>query len=491
VNAETTRRMADHVVRKMAELGERAGASTVLVVPEVNLIDWQRSRPVCWLPGDGVNAWHALAARARSAVATGDFSAAAAAAEQMIELDSGMNPTSQRLLAIALYGLGELEACRAACLAEVQARIFDNYPTMPGATRDIQDAIRQGAAEHELELVDLPELFGGALAGRRFFLDYCHLTAEGMQRAMKKVASVSLSLCDPQTPRTIDPDVPALFVPPELDARAKFLSGLCAAHWSARESPSLAPYWFDEALRIWPNIAAHMLSFVESRTAPAELMQFSKAEQELDERSELAGRRMRHAFNVDAEVLDWMLDALERSGKEPCRAELERRLIEAHGVNAEGVNLASAFYHHHSFAQLSASHTALGPEPALYLRSLWPRFEHTLIADAAEDVELELTLRLAPEDGPRQAPLGLELNERSLGSVLVSERWTRHTLRIDRHLLRHGMNRLSLIWPAVPSDGERALSRVAERWTRGAPADVHPTFGELFALIARTVGRSG
>ena len=84
--------------------------------------------------------------------------------------------------------------------------------------------------------------------------------------------------------------------------------------------------------------------------------------------------------------MEWLLDALERSGHDAGRSEVTQRLIEAHGANPKGINLAAGLYHHQPFMQLSTSYSAFGPEPALYLRSLWPRFEHTLIADAAQDV---------------------------------------------------------------------------------------------------------
>ena len=61
-------------------------------------------------------------------------------------------------------------------------------------------------------------------------------------------------------------------------------------------------------------------------------------------------------------------------------------------------------------------------------------------------------------------------------------------MQIERRLLRHGVNQLTLVWPTLPNDGERALARVLARWTEGVPADVHPTFGELLALVARTSG---
>jgi hypothetical protein len=484
-----TRALSERVLERLSELFDQGSAQAILVVPEVNLLDWHRSRPVAWLGGDGVRAWHALAEEARSALREEDFGAAAAAAERMKELDAGANPTSHRLLAIARAGIGDVAGCRAACEAEVEARSFDNYPSMPGATREIQSAIRLAAERHELALVDLPRLFtqaaNGALPGRRFFLDYCHLTVEGMELAAKAIASGVLAVSDPETRRAVASE-PALQVPAALDARAKFLSGLCTAHWSGRETRSLAPLWFDLALRASPGIAGEILTFLAGRAVPAELMGLSRAEQELDASGEIASRRMRHALNVDAEVIEWLLDALERSTAGFHRSRLIEGLIDVHGANAEGVDLSAPHYHHEPFAQLPSALSALAPEPGLYLRALWQRFEHTLIAASTADLLLELTARLAPAEEARRGELRLELNQEFLAAVELDERWSKHRIAIDHRKLRHGFNRLGLIWPAAPANGDRALARVSDRWRNGMPADMHPTFGELLSLTART-----
>jgi hypothetical protein len=485
-----TRALSERVLERLSELFDRGSAQAILVVPEVNLIDWHRSRPVAWLGGDSVRTWHALAEQARAALRKEEFAAAACAAQRMTELDSGTNPTSQRLLAIARQGLGDVAGCRAACEAEVEARSFDNYPSMPGATREIQRAIRLAAERHELELVDLPALFAAAAngdaPGRRFFLDYCHLTVEAMELAAKAVASAVLRASDPETPRAIVREGPALEVPPVLDARAKFLTGLCTAHWSGRETPSLAPLWFDLALRASPAIAGEMATFLAGRAVPAELMHLSRAEQELDSLGETAGRRMRHTLNLDAEVIEWLIDSLERARAGFDRNQPIAELIGAHGVNAGGVDLSAPHFHHQAFAQLPSALSALAPEPGLYLRALWPRFEHTLIASGSADLLIELTARLPPADEPRQGELRLELNQEFLRAVELEERWSKHAITIERRRLRHGINRLCLIWPAVSADGDRALARVAHRWRNNLPEDMHPTFGELLALTART-----
>src|ERR1044071_7780967 len=62
----------------------------------------------------------------------------------------------------------------------------------------IQQTIREGAAAHGIHLVDLPREFtkhlGGAAADRRLFLDYCHLTLEGIRISMALTAETLLPL---------------------------------------------------------------------------------------------------------------------------------------------------------------------------------------------------------------------------------------------------------------------------------------------------------
>ncbi len=62
----------------------------------------------------------------------------------------------------------------------------------------------------------------------------------------------------------------------------------------------------------------------------------------------------------------------------------------------------------------------------------------------------------------------------------ASDRWSRTTLHISRELLRPGLNRLTLHWPAPREKGEAALASAVERLEQGLAADLHPVFGEVF-----------
>jgi len=157
----------------------------ILVLPEVNLADWENRQPPVWLPGDGTARWHALYAEATGRLARGDCEGALAAAASMLELDGGDCAATWRLRARGLAGLGDLEQAADAARSEIDrvqyaTLAFLGAPQAGTATREI---LRSAGRRHGFSLVDLREVFaahtGSPLPGRRLFLDYCHLTSEG------------------------------------------------------------------------------------------------------------------------------------------------------------------------------------------------------------------------------------------------------------------------------------------------------------------------
>ena len=93
------------VVTNLGYIAATAGIPTILVVPEVNHLDWERGFPVAWLSGERTPQWHGLYRKAMAIAKTGDGSRSnliGDIAEQMIELDEGTCPISHRLLGDAL-----------------------------------------------------------------------------------------------------------------------------------------------------------------------------------------------------------------------------------------------------------------------------------------------------------------------------------------------------------------------------------------------------
>ncbi|HSC21777.1 MAG TPA: hypothetical protein VLC07_08610, partial [Solirubrobacterales bacterium] len=191
-------RLAGLASAALAEIAEiAAGLPVILVVPEVNLADWETREPAPWLPGDRTARWYAAYGRARAELAAGRFADAESAAWEMVDLDGGTGPIPFRLLAAALRGQGREEAARDAAISEVDSV---HYPLLallaaPQATtlaREVLSAATASRAAAGWSAVDLRRLFadwtGSPLPGRRLFLDYCHLTVEGMEVAMAAVA---------------------------------------------------------------------------------------------------------------------------------------------------------------------------------------------------------------------------------------------------------------------------------------------------------------
>lgn len=66
----------------------------------------------------------------------------------------------------------------------------------PRCSWAVQDGLRQLAGQHRVAVIDLPRVLGewvnGAFPDRRLFMDYCHLTAEGLRVAMAAIAEALL-----------------------------------------------------------------------------------------------------------------------------------------------------------------------------------------------------------------------------------------------------------------------------------------------------------
>ena len=177
------------------EIARLASVPVVLVVPEVNLADWETRQPVVWLPGDGTARWYRHYEEALDRLEREDWEGAAASAQAMIALDGATCPSSWRLLAKAHQGAGDGEQAREACRAEVDSNQYATlcFLSAPQATMMAQGLQRRAARHHGFATVDLPQIFaeytGASLPGRRLFLDYCHLTVEGMKVAMASVTA--------------------------------------------------------------------------------------------------------------------------------------------------------------------------------------------------------------------------------------------------------------------------------------------------------------
>ncbi len=494
---DRTRTNTEATLEIIARVTDAGGVSLVVVVPEVSLADWPRDRPVPWLPGDGAGRWHAALAKALGALETGAWSDAAEAARAMLALDGGLSPTSHRLLGDALAKLGRVDAARAAYAAAVDARAWDNFPAMPSATSVVREAIRRAADKHDFVCVDLPSVLAteaGEIPGRRLFLDYCHLTAEGMGVAMAAVATAVRRLVESTSSRSPRPRVPRnTAAAPHTEATVKFLTALYAAHWG--EPPDLgagprirlARDGLAAALQASPAIEAALRAYAATRAVPASAAGLSAAHQRLRDAISELGREGVDDYGLDPDVVDAIRDLLAGCGR-PLTDEVEAQLLRHHGVGAGTVDLVSAPYHWRRMDRHERS-SGFGQDASALYRARWPASHFCLVAAGGGAVRLTLTARLPAVASDRTGEVGVDVNGTPVGVAGLTDRWSRATLDVPAGRLRRGFNRVTLRWPALPADGDAALAQILQRLEQGIPTDLHPVFGEVFALRAQRPAR--
>ncbi|MFL6262966.1 MAG: SGNH/GDSL hydrolase family protein [Thermoanaerobaculia bacterium] len=487
---ERLREIADAAFGAISEIAWTVGVPVVLVIPEVNLIDWETRQPPVWLPGDGTARWHELYAKTIEKLDRGDFHGALEAAQSLKDLDGGACSSTWRLLARAYLGLGDREAARQACLAEIDAARYATlaFLSAPQATTQARELLREAARRHGLIPVDLREVFN--LPDRRLFLDYCHLTLEGIHIAMAAVAAEVLNLSG-----MIDEDqdwqrlLPRLSLPaisPEAEATARFGAAIHTAHRllpTGSKRPILE-HWCEAALDASPGIAETMLDLVAARCAPCPAVLTAAQQRNLASSYRLTLQHGWRWDHLDADLIEAIHAVLERRGHS-VGALIDRLLLEHLAIREEGTELLDPIYLWEplerfypevmDFADLTRRAT---------LRSPWPETSFCLICEGERDMEIEATLRL-----PAAGSIRIAVNDHDLGVVEVRERWTKTAFRIDRKDLRRGLNRLTLRWPLPAADGETALAAAVERLEVGVATDLHPVFGEVFSVVARPAAR--
>lgn len=486
---ERLRRAATAALDEIALLTRAVGIPVVAVLPEVNLADWESRQPVPWLPGDGTARWHTLYREAEERLASEDAEAAAEIAGRMLDLDGGLCPSTWRLLGLAYQALGDEAGALGACRAEVDAAA---YPTLafldaPRATTAVQEILRDACRRHGFLPVDLPEIFaahtGSLLPGRRLFLDYCHLTSEGIRVAMAAVTSEVLRLSgmveeEPDW-RSVLATGPEIQISPEAEATARLGAAIHGAHrlLTVRPKAPLLEHWCAAALEASPEIESTLLDLVEARTAPGPAVLTAAQQRNLAAPYRLLLQHGWQWDHLDAEVLAAIRAALAARGSAGLE-EVDRR-IASRALPPEGIDLAHPFWHWEPVQRFF-------PEVLRFedlaeratLRSPWPEVSFVLICGDGE-IDLELTAR-APAGN--EGVVGVLLEGRPAGELRVGRRWTRSRLRLRA---APGLHRLTLRWPDLPAGPDDLLLPVIERLELGLPAELHPVFGEVWSLRAR------
>ncbi|WP_328764177.1 hypothetical protein [Streptomyces sp. NBC_00272] len=448
-------------VERMAHEGP--GLDVVVVIPEFNLCEWQAdpSWETALLPPERADEWARLRLRMEAAQGAGRWTDVVRAAERMAALDGGTSSVPGRALAAAHLQLGDPERARTA-LEEARDSVTGMLVAhTPRITALIQAELSAFADRGGHALVDLrTELADPAtgLPDPACFLDYCHLSPQGTERAMRAVA------------RRLDPEGNARSGGPHGtgDARVRSVGHLLAAihgAWLGQPAEVVARQ-LDTALTEDPAVVADLSDLLGllAKGVPAWLTP------EYDRLCALP-----HAERYLNPVALRDLGTLART---VLPSELARVLGRPAPLPAHAGDLLAG--------RLDSAPRIVNGREAAYHRSAVPVFRARLDGARKAGSRLLLTYR-TPSAAVDAVPGTLEYEGHVLAVVDASPRtWRPLEVRLPA-AGDGGTGELRLHWPAVEHDeaswreqGARTLA------TGGIPLPV-PVYGELFE--ARVLSR--
>jgi hypothetical protein len=488
--AETVR----SVIREIAAAYASRKIPLLWIIPEFNLGDWRdpmQNAP--YLPGSGNQEWIACNDKARDALLAGDIEAAWKFAEKMIALDGGVSVAGFYLLAECSLRKGEIEPARHSLERARDSVIWDpsigGYSPRPYSV--VQNIVRAEAAKFGQDVLDLPSYFreylSGGLPDRRLFLDYCHLTAEGITVAMAATAARLLKVLNGPavTAQSLAGQAPS--PSKRTEAEVAFLAAVHNAHW--HQDDKLIHYYCNKALDLAPEIAPLMLKFadVQSRRIPVLFCQAAKEIADMQwpsiERHIFYGRPQQ----LDRTLLDAVLEALQSHGVDGWE-EVARIRREEHSIALRAANLLDYYY---SSSSVQPKET-LWVNPVVparkknhYYKAYWRESKFFFVGEAGTPVHLTLTCRLPDAC---EETIRVEMNGSLQAEIVATNEWSTWDIVIPESIAVSGLNTVIIQWPTPQFSMEEAVSSITEDIPHKLLPEFYRAFGEIHTFTASHEG---
>jgi hypothetical protein len=496
------------VVQEVRDFYGARKVPVVWAIPEFNLGDWQDWRiNAPYMRGSANTEWLSCCEEAESALSREDFAAAQHLAERMLEIDERTNSYTLAILARCRLQAGDVNAARTYLELAFDAGVWDwSQPLSPRCLAVSREEIKLHGQCGTSSFVDLPEVYrqhlGGALPDRRLFLDYCHLTAEGIRLSM---AAVAARLSVPLAGRAID--WPALFsgaLAPStaVEAEGALLAAVHNAHWF--QPQPVVEYFCSHALSLSPHTADIMMRFMELQITPTPALLSQPAEQ-LSQLGGQASQYLLGRYNIqqlDTVLLTSMACALEKSGR-PAHAKLKQLWVEGHDASERATNLLDYYYLSSAgqpqelfWAKRDGWRMSPAPPPesrlresavADYYRAYWIESTFVFVARGHRNIQFDLTFRIPDTDGPAQT-IKVFVNKKPVADLPAERAWRKHTIQVQAGALQEGLNYLRFRWPSRNADQGAKLVGAADSLAHQPLQPLFQVFGEIHSLTVSPGG---
>lgn len=433
----------------ISRVSKEHNVPVVFLIPEFNLLDWKSGPMEQIMPGlsaEKTEAWLRAKDLAEQALAAGDVASLEAQAQLMIDIDPS-NPLGFERMGECMLKKGQWEEARHFLELGRDTGIFSRIASKARTYQVVRRTLLREGERYGLHLVDLPEVYkehlSGQLPGKNMFLDYCHISLEGIHVSMAPAAQRLLSVLANQ-----EMDWKTLIrsdIRPNNDVIA--LAHLCAAVHNAHygQPYDIIYHHCLEAVRassVVNDVMRYYVDFVTRRCAT----KFCQSHEELLKTGVLTqyegGLGFLHGRDrkiMDLDLVEGMINALATVGID-VREQVEQLRIDEHEVPDGGsVNLLNSLYQANSYDQFIKQET-------LFLQGRAIQSPFHLVVRKGSSLQLKLTYR-TPERQYADSKVSATINGIPVAEFPVSADWTTQVFVLPDDLLVDGVNKLVINWP--------------------------------------------
>jgi hypothetical protein len=486
------------MVNQIASAYKNEGIPFVWLIPEFNLADWREPfTNAPFLRENRNREWISVMKEARQAFSEGDYARAEERAAKVVEIDQGTCAAGYYILADCRRLANDHDGQRKYLELARDAQVWDNsIMYIPKPYEISQRILREELPKYDCQIIDLPVLFkqylNGEVAGNRLFLDYCHMTTEGIQLAMGSAASCVLRALKgierPWVSLVDDHIAPA----PEIEAEASFMAAIHDAH--RYQTYDMVHHFCARAIKASPHIAEIMLNYIDLQVQNKAPIRMSDAEEQIARVGSALVQRYLFRSNdkrLDRLLLAAIVEALEEAGI-PARERLARLYREEHSTRFAETDLLHHYYYQssgqpHELEALVWPLARVDYDPRYY-RAYWPDSRFVFIGEAGLPLTLSLTCRL-PRLSLDEGTITIDCNGKPQVEIGIDKEWSSWTITVPGDAIRDGINEIDLHWP-VPNEfhSKEALSEVIETLCKQKYPEFYPIFGEVHSFKASSVG---
>lgn len=437
-------------INHIKELSEIHNVPFVFVIPEYNLIDWKSSNleGITSSPGLDFGEWMQLIEQTEKYISTNDIKLAMSHASELIKMN-GFNPIGYELLAKCNLKEGLWDEARYNLSLARDTALF-RTAHKPRIFSIIRETLIKELCNRKIQVVDLASEFKehlmGELPGRKIFLDYCHLSFEGLSIAMKTVAQ---RLCSVFLNKNFNYSnwMEGKVKPSDtVAANAHFSAAIHNAHYG--QDQGIIFYHCLQAITLNPGIANSMIHYaaMASRNSPwliSKSLEKLEDYRSLEQYDNWAGLVQPENYAImDIQLTDAIVEALKTKAID-IEKKIENLRKKEHGAMHGKVNLLKSYYSVTSYEKLKYS---VEEEDKYFFEAYNHISTFYLIATKQYPLVINLTCRIPSYSGIN---IKIKINGQLFSKLDGSQKWKSYFLEIPSTALNEGVNILKIEWPGI------------------------------------------